>query len=120
MRKGKVYGDVFEVNYRCLLYTSFLCLWKTQLLNERRFFYESQVSEGLCDIAKTEKKVEDLQEQLKELYDKKTELENLEICLLYTSKENSQVRTADDPLGGDVQRRHLQGQQPSLYQNYPV
>ena len=32
-----------------------------------------------ADIAKTEKKVEDLQEQLKELYDKKTELENLEI-----------------------------------------
>ena len=31
------------------------------------------------DIAKAEKKVEDLQEQLKELYDKKTELENLEI-----------------------------------------
>ena len=31
-----------------------------------------------ADIAKTEKKVEDLQEQLKELYDKKTELENLE------------------------------------------
>ena len=31
-----------------------------------------------ADIAKTEKKVEDLQ-QLKELYDKKTELENLEI-----------------------------------------
>ena len=32
-----------------------------------------------ADIAKTEKKVEDLQEQLKELYDKKTELKNLEI-----------------------------------------
>lgn len=32
-----------------------------------------------ADIAKAEKKVEDLQEQLKELYDKKTELENLEI-----------------------------------------
>lgn len=32
-----------------------------------------------ADIAKTEKKVADLQEQLKELYDKKTELENLEI-----------------------------------------
>jgi len=32
-----------------------------------------------ADIAKTEKKVEDLQAQLKELYDKKTELENLEI-----------------------------------------
>lgn len=32
-----------------------------------------------ADIAKTEKKVEDLQEQLEELYDKKTELENLEI-----------------------------------------
>ena len=32
-----------------------------------------------AEIAKTEKKVEDLQAQLKELYDKKTELENLEI-----------------------------------------
>ena len=30
-------------------------------------------------IAKTEKKVEDLQGQLNELYDKKTQLENLEI-----------------------------------------
>lgn len=32
-----------------------------------------------ADIAKTEKRLEDLQTQLKELYDKKTELENLEI-----------------------------------------
>lgn len=32
-----------------------------------------------ADIAKYEKKVEDLQEQLKELYEKKTEMENLEI-----------------------------------------
>lgn len=32
-----------------------------------------------AEITKTEKKVEDLQGQLKELYDKKTELENLEI-----------------------------------------
>ena len=32
-----------------------------------------------AEIIKTEKKVEDLQGQLKELYDKKTELENLEI-----------------------------------------
>ena len=32
-----------------------------------------------AEIAKTEKKVEGLQAQLKELYDKKTELENLEI-----------------------------------------
>ena len=32
-----------------------------------------------AEIAKTEKKVEDLQGQLKELYDKRTELENLEI-----------------------------------------
>lgn len=32
-----------------------------------------------ADIAKAEKKVEDLQAQLKELYEKKTELENLEI-----------------------------------------
>ena len=32
-----------------------------------------------ADIAKTEKKVEDLQAQLKELYGRKTEMENLEI-----------------------------------------
>ena len=32
-----------------------------------------------ADIAKTEKKVEELQAQLKELHEKKTELENLEI-----------------------------------------
>ena len=32
-----------------------------------------------AEIAKTEKKIEDLQDQLKELNDKKTELENLEI-----------------------------------------
>ena len=32
-----------------------------------------------AEIAKTEKKVEDLQAQLKELNEKKTELENLEI-----------------------------------------
>ena len=32
-----------------------------------------------AEIAKAEKKVEDLQAQLKELNDKKTELENLEI-----------------------------------------
>lgn len=32
-----------------------------------------------AEITKTEKKVEGLQGQLKELYDKKTELENLEI-----------------------------------------
>ena len=31
------------------------------------------------EIAKTEKKIEDLQAQLKELYDRKTEMENLEI-----------------------------------------
>ena len=32
-----------------------------------------------AEIAKTEKKVTDLQAQLKKLYDRKTELENLEI-----------------------------------------
>lgn len=32
-----------------------------------------------AEIAKTEKKIEDLQAQLKELCDKRTELENLEI-----------------------------------------
>ena len=32
-----------------------------------------------ADIEKAEKKIEDLQAQLKELYEKKTELENLEI-----------------------------------------
>ena len=30
-----------------------------------------------AEIAKTEKKIEDLQAQLKELYDRKTEMENL-------------------------------------------
>lgn len=40
----------------------------------------NQKYQKVCaEIAKTEKKVEDLQGQLKELYDKKTELENLEI-----------------------------------------
>ena len=32
-----------------------------------------------AEIAKTEKKIEDLHAQLKELYDRKTEMENLEI-----------------------------------------
>ena len=32
-----------------------------------------------AEIAKTEKKIEDMQAQLKELYDRKTEMENLEI-----------------------------------------
>lgn len=32
-----------------------------------------------AEIAKTEKKIEDLQAQLKELYGRKTEMENLEI-----------------------------------------
>ena len=32
-----------------------------------------------AEIANTEKKIEDLQAQLKELYDRKTEMENLEI-----------------------------------------
>lgn len=32
-----------------------------------------------AEITKAEKKLEDLQQQLKDLYDKKTELENLEI-----------------------------------------
>lgn len=36
-----------------------------------------------AEIAKTEKKVEDLQGQLKELYDKKTELENAFAAALY-------------------------------------
>ena len=35
-----------------------------------------------ADIAKTEKKVEDLQAQLKELYDKKTELKTLRSSIL--------------------------------------
>ena len=42
----------------------------------------------LSDIEKAEKKKSEIEGQLKELYDKKTELENLEIintCLLYTS-----------------------------------
>ena len=32
-----------------------------------------------AEIAKTEKKIEDMQAQLKKLYDRKTEMENLEI-----------------------------------------
>ena len=48
----------------------------------------------LSDIEKAEKKKTEIEGQLKELYDKKTELENLEIintvrsmvCLLYTSR----------------------------------
>ena len=42
----------------------------------------------LSDIDKAEKKKSEIEGQLKELYDKKTELENLAIintCLLYTS-----------------------------------
>ena len=56
-----------------------LCLWKTQLLTERSVFINPKYQKVCAEIAKTEKKVEDLQGQLKELYDKKTELENLEI-----------------------------------------
>ena len=65
-----------------------------------------------ADIAKTEKKVEDLQEQLKELYDKKTELENLEIvntvramvmdkdqimAFLSTMKDGKSTKNEDTP-----------------------
>ena len=39
----------------------------------------SKYQKVCAEIAKTEKKIEDLQDQLKELNDKKTELENLEI-----------------------------------------
>lgn len=35
-----------------------------------------------AEIAKTEKKIEDLQAQLKELYDKKTELKTLRSSIL--------------------------------------
>ena len=58
---------------------SFLCLWQTCLLSERRCFYEPKYQKVCAEIAKTEKKIEDLQAQLKELNTKKTELENLEI-----------------------------------------
>ena len=44
-----------------------------------------------AEIAKTEKKIEDLQAQLKELYDRKTEMENLEIintvCAMVMDKD---------------------------------
>ena len=68
-----------------------------------------------ADIAKTEKKVEDLQEQLKELYDKKTELENLEIintvramvmdkdqimAFLSTMKDGKSTKQPEDYYGG--------------------
>lgn len=39
----------------------------------------TKIDKVVSDIEKTEKKITELQEQLKELYDKKTELENLEI-----------------------------------------
>ena len=52
---------------------------RERLLNERSFPMNPKYQKVCADIAKTEKKVEDLQAQLKELYDKKTELENLEI-----------------------------------------
>lgn len=39
----------------------------------------TKIDKVVSDIEKTEKKITELQEQLRELYDKKTELENLEI-----------------------------------------
>ena len=47
--------------------------------NRKERFYEPEISEGLRRNRQNREKVEDLQGQLKELYDKKTELENLEI-----------------------------------------
>ena len=41
----------------------------TLLLTERSVNYKPKYQKVCADIAKTEKKVEDLQEQLKELYD---------------------------------------------------
>ena len=46
-----------------------------------------------AEIAKTEKKVEDLQGQLKELYDKKTELENLEIVNTVRAMSWTRIRS---------------------------
>ena len=57
----------------------FYAFGRTQLLTERSVFMNPKYQKVCAEIAKTEKKVEDLQGQLKELYDKKTELENLEI-----------------------------------------
>ena len=47
--------------------------------NRKERFYEPEISEGLRRNRQNREKVEDLQGQLKELYDKKTEMENLEI-----------------------------------------
>ena len=47
--------------------------------NRKERFYEPEISEGLRGNRQNREEVEDLQGQLKELYDKKTELENLEI-----------------------------------------
>ena len=52
----------------------------------------------LADIEKAEKKKSEIEGQLKELYDKKTELENLEIintCLLYTSRIYAQIELSE-------------------------
>ena len=45
----------------------------------------------LSDIEKAEKKKSEIEGQLKELYDKKTELENLEIINTVRSMEKDQI-----------------------------
>ena len=65
-----------------------------------------------AEIAKTEKKIEDLQAQLKELYDRKTEMENLEIintvramvnlCKLLAVKVKCQLETIYTGISGEL------------------
>ena len=60
----------------------------------------------LSDIEKAEKKKSEIEGQLKELYDKKTELENLEIINKMCIRDRC----------GNVPRRYLQGKQPPLHE----
>ena len=70
---------VTHIHQLFLLAAAFLRLWKTRLLKERSFFMNPKYQKVLSDIEKAEKKKSEIEGQLKELYDKKTELENLEI-----------------------------------------
>lgn len=69
-----------------------------------------------AEIAKTEKKIEDLQAQLKELYDRKTEMENLEIIntvrAMVMDKNQimsflSAMKTGSGPSLKSLRRRYL-------------
>lgn len=48
-------------------------------IKRKEFFMNPKYQKVLSDIEKAEKKKSEIEGQLKELYDKKTELENLEI-----------------------------------------